>query len=122
MIYPCELTNYRETAWLYQFVKRGGDDVRDELLSGLGRLDIMLTYKGRKYIIETKVNRHDDLSGIIAEGILQLSGKYLATEDTGEGYLVVFDTRKPVGSVCEPGTHPVGDKQVLSFIIAIGKP
>jgi hypothetical protein len=110
------------TAWLYQFVKSGEGDVRDEVLSGLGRLDIMLTYKGKKYIIETKVNRHDDVSGIIEEGILQLSGKYLATEDTSEGYLVVFDTRIPVGAVCKPQTHPVGDKQVTSFTIAIGKP
>ena len=109
------------TAWLYQFVKNGEGDVRDEVLSGLGRLDIMLTYKGRKYIIETKVNRHDDVMGIIEEGILQLSGKYLATEGAIEGYLVVFDTRTPVGAVCKPQTHPAGEKQVTSFTIAIGK-
>ena len=109
------------TAWLYQFVKNGESDVRDEVLSGLGRLDIMLTYKGRKYIIETKVNRHDDVMGIIEEGILQLSGKYLATEGAIEGYLVVFDTRTPVGAVCKPQTHPAGEKQVTSFTIAIGK-
>jgi len=30
------------TAWLYQFVKGGNGGVRDELLTGLGRLDIML--------------------------------------------------------------------------------
>jgi len=108
------------TAWLYQFVKGGEGDVRDEVLSGLGRLDIMLTYKGKKYIIEIKVNRHDDVRGIIEEGILQLSSKYLATEDTSEGYLVIFDTRTPVGAVCTPQTHPVGNKQVTSFTIAIG--
>jgi len=110
------------TAWLYQFVKGGEGDVRDELLSGLGRLDIMLTYKGKKYIIEIKVNRHDDVSGIIEEGILQLSGKYLATEDVSEGYLLVFDTRTPVGAVYEPQNHQAGDKQITSFTIAIGKP
>ncbi len=110
------------TAWLYQFVKGGEGDVRDELLSGLGRLDIMLTYKGKKYIIETKVNRNDDISGIIEEGIFQLTGKYLATEDVSEGYLVVFDTRTPVGAVCEPRIHEVGDKQVTCITIAIGKP
>ena len=110
------------TAWLYQFVKGGEGDVRDEVLSGLGRMDIMLTYKGKKYIIETKVNRNDDISGIIEEGILQLSEKYLATEDVSEGYLVVFDTKSPVGAVCEPQIHKVGDKQVTSFNIAIGKP
>jgi hypothetical protein len=110
------------TAWLYQFVKGGEGDVRDEVLSGLGRLDVMLTYKGKKYIIETKVNRHDDVKGIIEEGILQLSTKYLATEDYSEGYLVVFDTVTPVGTVCTPQIYPVGDKQVMVFTIAIGKP
>jgi hypothetical protein len=110
------------TAWLYQFVKSGRDDLRCEVTSGLGRMDIMLSYKGRKYIIETKVNRHDDITGIIEEGILQLTGKYLATEGLVEGYLVVFDTKMPVGAVREPATHPAGDKQVLCFAIAIGKP
>jgi hypothetical protein len=110
------------TAWLYQFVKGEQGDLRSEVLSGLGRLDIMLTYKGKKYIIETKVNRHHDLKGIIEEGVHQLSGKYLATEDTTEGYLVVFNTRAPVGSGCEPQTHQAANKQVISFTIAIGKP
>jgi hypothetical protein len=110
------------TAWLYQFVKSSDGDVRDEVLSGLGRMDVMLTYRGRKYIIETKVNRHDDISGIIEEGILQLSGKYLATEDTAEGYLVVFDTKTPVGVVCEPQVHSAGDKKVITLAIPIGKP
>jgi hypothetical protein len=110
------------TAWLYQFVKGGEGDVRDEMLSGLGRMDIMLTYKGKKYIIETKVNRSDDISGIIEEGISQLSEKYLATEAASEGYLVVFDTRTPVGAGCDPQNHQAGDKQVTSFNIAIGKP
>jgi hypothetical protein len=109
------------TAWLYQFVKSGEGDVRDEVLTGLGRLDIMLTYKGRKYIIETKVNRHDDVQGIIEEGVLQLSEKYLASEETVEGYLVVFDTVAPVGAECKPRTHPVGEKQVTVFPIAIGR-
>jgi tRNA uridine 5-carbamoylmethylation protein Kti12 len=110
------------TAWLYQFVKGGEGDVRDELLSGLGRMDIMLTYKGKKYIIETKVNRNDDESGIIEEGIRQLSEKYLATEAAGEGYLVIFDTKTHVGAACTPQVHQVGDHKITSFTIAIGRP
>jgi hypothetical protein len=109
------------TAWLYQFVKAGEGELRYELVSGLGRLDVLLTYQGKKYIIETKVNRHNDISGIIEEGLLQLTDKYLATESTGEGYLVVFDTKLPVGEGCHTQTHPVGDKLVTSFTIAIGK-
>ena len=107
------------TAWLYQFVKDGQGELRYEMVSGLGRMDVILTYQGKKYIIETKVN-HYDVNQVIKEGILQLSGKYLVTEDEPWGYLVVFDTRTPVGAVCEPKILPVGDKRVTTFTIAIG--
>jgi hypothetical protein len=109
------------TAWLYQFVRGGEGELRYEVLSGLGRMDILLTYKGKKYIIETKVNRHDDLTRIIEEGIIQLSSKYLASESTIEGYLVIFDTKTPVGAVCEPQSHDAEAKKVTSFTIGIGK-
>jgi hypothetical protein len=110
------------TAWLYQFVRSGDGELRYEVPSGVGRMDILLTYKKRKYVIETKVNRYDDINHILKEGIIQLSGKYLATEATDEGYLVVFDTRTPVGTACEPQTHQAGDKKVISLTIPIGKP
>ena len=109
------------TAWLYQFVKGGNGELRYEVRSGLGRMDILLTYKGKKYIIETKVNRHDDLTGIIEEGILQLSSKYLASEKTTEGYLVIYDTKTLVGAVCKPQYHQAGDKRITGFTIGIGK-
>ena len=119
---PYEKTGqYLLTAWLYQFVKGGEGDLRYEVPSGLGRMDILLTYKGKKYIIETKVNRHDDLTAIIEEGILQLSSKYLATESTTRGYLVIYDTKTFVGARCETRYHQAGDKKVTSFTIAIGK-
>ena len=109
------------TAWLYQFVRGEEGELRYEVRSGLGRMDILLTYKGTKYIIETKMNRHNDVTGIINEGILQLSTKYLATESTSEGYLVIFDTKTLVGTVCKPRYHEPGDKKVTSFIIGIGR-
>jgi hypothetical protein len=109
------------TAWLYQFVRGGEGELRYEVRSGLGRMDIFLTYKEKKYIIETKVNRHNDLAGTIEEGILQLSGKYLSSERTAEGYLVIFDTKTPVGDRCETRDHQAGDKSVTSFIVGIGK-
>jgi len=87
----------------------------------LGRIDILLTYRERKYIIETKVNRHDDVTGIVNEGVMQLSEKYLASEGTNEGYLVVFDTRTKVGANCKVQEYQAGDKTVTGFIIAIGR-
>ncbi len=110
------------TAWLYQFVKSEEGELRHEVPSGLGRMDIILTWKGRKYIIETKVNRYEDINDILGEGITQLSGKYLATEAADEGYLVIFDTRTPVGEGCKPQVHQVKDYTVTSFNIAIGRP
>ncbi|UCH92585.1 MAG: AAA-like domain-containing protein [Candidatus Aminicenantes bacterium] len=109
------------TAWLYQFVKGGEGDVRDEVLSGLGRMDVLLTYKKRKYIIEIKVNRYDDINEILEEGITQLSGKYLATEAADEGYLVVFDTRTPVGTSFKPQVHQVKEYTITSLYISIGR-
>jgi len=110
------------TAWLYQFVRSGEGELHHEVPSGLGRMDIILTWKGRKYIIETKVNRYEDINDILEEGISQLSGKYLATEVADNGYLVIFDTRAPVGSACKPQVHQVKDYTVTSFNIAIGRP
>ena len=72
------------TAWLYQFVKGGEGELRYEIVTGLGRMDILLSYKGKKYIIETKVNRYDDISMILEEGIIQVSRKYLAIEGASE--------------------------------------
>jgi hypothetical protein len=110
------------TAWLYQFVKSGEGDLRYEVRSGLGRMDVILTYKGIKYIIETKMNHRDDITRILEEGLTQVTQKYLATEAAGEGYLVIFDTKTHVGAACTPQVHKVGDYQVTSFTIAIGRP
>ncbi len=109
------------TAWLYRIVKGGAGDLRYETPSGLGRMDIMLNYKGRRYIIETKVNHQDDITRILQQGIEQVTQKYLATESVNEGYLVIFDTKTHAGAVCKPQVHREGDKKVTSFIIGIGR-
>jgi hypothetical protein len=57
----------------------------------------------------------------LEEGIIQVSSKYLATEGASEGYLVIFDARKPVGGSCQPQYHRDGDKKVTSFTIGIGR-
>jgi len=109
------------TAWLYQFVKGGGGELGYEVKSGLGIMDVMLAYKGKKYIIETKVNRQSRITRTLNQGVAQVSGKYLATEFCHEGYLVIFDTKTPVGETIDPQYFPVGDKKVTTIIIAIGR-
>jgi hypothetical protein len=109
------------TAWLYQFVKGGGGELGYEVKSGLGIMDVMLTYKRKKYIIETKVNHQSNITRTLNQGVAQVSGKYLATEFCHEGYLLIFDTRKPVGETMDPQYFPVGEKKVTVIIIAIGR-
>ena len=109
------------TAWLYPFIKGGEGELRCEVSSGLGRMDILLTYKGRRYIIETKVNPYADITVIQKEGIEQVSAKYLASEGVAAGYLVIFDPRSPVGAPCKPQYHGPEDKKITSFTIGIGR-
>ena len=109
------------TAWLYQFVRGGKGELRYEVLSGLGRMDILLTHNETRYIIETKINRQN-LTRTLNDGIAQVSRKYLASESVAEGYLVIFDIKTKPGEECEPQYHQVGDKKVTSFTIAVGRP
>ena len=108
------------TAWLYQFVEGGKGDLRYEVPSGLGRMDILLTCRGRKYIIETKINR-SNMKTTLEKAFDQVCGKYLATEKADEGYLVIFDLLKKVGAVQIPRELKHDGKTVVVFEIAIGK-
>jgi hypothetical protein len=109
------------TAWLYQFVESGEGELRYEVPSGLGRMDIILTYKGHRYIIETKVNHYEDITVIEKEGIDQVFGKYLASEGIEGGYLVIFDPQTPVNASCKTQSHEIENKKITSFIIGIGR-
>ena len=108
------------TAWLYQFVEKGKGELRYEAPTGLGRMDILLTYGGRKYIIETKINR-TNIERTLEKAVEQLCGKYLLTERVERGYIVVFDPKTRVGELCEPKRHTKEGKEIVSFIVGIGK-
>jgi hypothetical protein len=108
------------TAWLYQFVERGKGDLRFETPTGLGRMDILLTYSGRKYIVETKINR-SNLEKTLVKAIDQLCEKYLLTEQSDEGCIVVFDIKTKVGELCAPLSREFAGKQVLIVNIGNGR-
>ncbi len=108
------------TAWLYQFVEEGRGDLRYEVPSGLGRMDLLLNFRGRKYIIETKINR-SNLERTIEKAVDQVTGKYLATEKVDEGYIVIFDLLKGVGEVVSPREVEVNGKTLVIFVPGIGK-
>ena len=116
---PMEVTGkFQLTAWLYQFVSEGMGELYYESRTGLGIMDIMLIYKHKKYIIETKVKRY---SGTIEEALEQLIEKYLMPERISHGYIVIFDPKTRVGELCTPQKHIVEGKGILSFNIGIGK-
>jgi len=108
------------TAWLYQFVEGGKGELRYEIPTGLGRMDILLTYRERKYIIETKINRAN-IDKTIDRAVEQICGKYLLTEKVEEGYVVVFDVKTNVGEMRAPQKRMGEGKEVLIFEIGIGR-
>jgi len=100
---PMEVTGkFQLTAWLYQFVSEGTGELYYESRTGLGIMDIMLTYKSNKYIIETKVKRY---RGTVDEALEQLAEKYLLPERVSHGYIVIFDPTTRVGELCTPQKH-----------------
>ena len=116
---PMEVTGkFQLTAWLYQFVSDGKGELYYESRTGLGIMDIMLIYKGRKHIIETKVKRY---RGTVDEALEQLAEKYLLPERVSHGYIVLFAPKTRVGELCTPQKHILAGKEILSFNIGIGR-
>jgi len=115
---PAVTGKFQLTAWLYQFVSEGSDELYYESRTGLGIMDIMLVYKNSKYIVETKINRYP---GTADEALEQLTEKYLMPEKVDHGYIVLFDPKTKVGELCTPQKKVVEGKEVLIFNIAIGR-
>ena len=88
-----ERFQYKEAAphlILQAFLQRvfnGGGDVKREMAAGKDRLDLCISYKGKKYPIELKINRGKQS---IEKGIEQTLG-YMDTLGCDEGWLVAFD-------------------------------
>ncbi len=61
-----------------------------ETPSGRGRIDVLLHYKGRKYVIELKIWRGKEY---FEKGKKQLI-EYLRSENLKQGYMVLFDPRQ----------------------------
>ncbi|MCP4135446.1 MAG: hypothetical protein GY754_31045 [bacterium] len=116
---PMEVTGkFQLTAWLYQFVSGETGDLFYESRTGLGIMDIMLVHGGKKYIIETKINRY---RGTIDDAIEQITDKYLLPARIDYGYIVLFDPKTIVGELCTPQVHHVEGKDILSFKIGIAR-
>jgi hypothetical protein len=66
-------------------------------------MDILLTYGDRKYIVETKIKR-SNIQKTLERAIDQLCAKYLLTEQSDEGCIVVFGIETKVGEFYTPPT------------------
>lgn len=90
---PQEATGqYLLMAYLDLVVRLLGGDLFTEVWSGEGRMDLIVVYRGHRYVIETKI-WHGPIK--FEQGVKQLEG-YLETERQSVGYLVVFHARPRV--------------------------
>lgn len=82
-------------AFIRPIINGRGFDFKEVQVSEEKRLDIVITFDNRKYIIELKI-WHGEIYH--QEGIRQLCD-YLDRQDESTGYLLVFDLRKETGQM-----------------------
>lgn len=99
--------------YLEQFVLLVGGFMHIEVQTGRGRIDLLITHKQRKYIVETKVWR-----GAVSyqKGLNQLAS-YLKSEGASEGYYVVFDHRTNPDPRTE--TQEIDGYDIRSYVIPV---
>jgi len=107
---PQEATGqYLLMAYLDLLVRQIGGDLFTEINSGEGRMDLIVVYRGHRYVVETKMWYGQ---AKFDEGVEQLEG-YLKTEGASVGYLVVFHARPNVYGKLTP--------EQLEFVIECEK-
>ena len=84
-----------------------------EAQTGRGRIDLLVTYNHRKYIVETKIWEGDRY---YQAGKKQLA-VYLKLEDAQEGYYVVFDHRNNPTPRVE--TETIEGLTIRSYVIPV---
>ncbi|MDR1593407.1 MAG: PD-(D/E)XK nuclease domain-containing protein, partial [Prevotellaceae bacterium] len=77
-----------------QRVINGSGDIDRELAAGRGRMDLLVEYAGKYYIIEIKIIHYYDSPAAVKEEGLEQILKYRDTIDASvPAYLVIFDRR-----------------------------
>jgi len=78
-----------------QRVLNGGGRMDREAAAGRGRMDLLLEYRGVKFIIEIKlIHSWDSPEDIRKEGLLQISGYRDKVAPDARMYLIIFDRRE----------------------------
>jgi hypothetical protein len=111
----------KEGAWHYSldgfinfFIERLGGQTFTEVPTGRGRTDILIIYRDKKYIIETKI--FTDLS-YFEKGKRQLAA-YLKTESLAEGYYIVFSRKHSADDVLEQ-EETIDGKRIFTRLIRV---
>jgi hypothetical protein len=100
-------------AYLDEFVNIVRATMHLEVPTGRGRADLIIGYKGQKYIVETKVWRNEKA---YQAGKDQLAA-YLKLEGATEGYYIVFDYRENPNPQVE--TDTVDGFIIQSYVIPV---
>ena len=99
--------------YLDLFARSVGGVMSFEVETGRGRMDLLITHKGEKYIVETKIWRGDIR---YQTGKKQLAA-YLKLEGAGQGYYVVFDHRRTPEPRVE--TETLDGVRLRSYVIPV---
>ncbi|MCP4153455.1 MAG: AAA family ATPase, partial [bacterium] len=97
-------------AFIKPIINGKGFDFKEPQISEEKRLDVVITFGSRKYIVELKIWRGEAYH---KEGILQLCD-YLERQNQENGYLLIFDLRKESGRVGETERLKKGHKSILA--------
>jgi len=111
----------KEGAWHYSldgfinfFMESLGGQTFVEVPSGRGRADILILFRGKKYIIETKIFSH---LSYFEKGKRQLA-EYVNSEGLAEGYYVVFSSKHGKDDVLEQD-EIIDGKRIYTRIIRV---
>ncbi|MGE5343308.1 MAG: AAA family ATPase [Candidatus Omnitrophota bacterium] len=97
-------------AFIKPIINGRGFDFKEVQVSEEKRLDVVITFDNRKYIIELKLWRGESYH---REGIRQLSD-YLDCQHERNGYLLIYDLRKESGQTGKVETIELGNKKILA--------
>ncbi|MCP4146206.1 MAG: AAA family ATPase [bacterium] len=97
-------------AFIRPIINGSGFDFKEVQISEEKRLDVVITFENKKYIVELKIWRGDAYH---RQGIRQLCD-YLDLQNQKTGYLLIYDLRKESGRVGERETIDAGGKKIYA--------
>jgi hypothetical protein len=97
-------------AFIKPIINGSGFDFKEVQISEEKRLDVVITFENRKYIVELKIWRGESYH---REGIEQLCA-YLERQNESVGYLLIYDLRKEMGKAGQYETIEMKDKKIFT--------